>query len=183
MLFSDPTIFFIKNFFLKSSSDISTAARLIRFVMEEHPTGPLPLKQIKTLVGDIVYGGRISDESDRRILDSLLSICFHNNCAEPDYDLCSDHPGVYTVPASSDPEELSGFVSALPNPDPPELFCMSCAMSEMQLGLQSRRVALAVAQTQLVHVQNAVWSKPAAVLDIIRRIKEVGVCAVRVCVG
>jgi hypothetical protein len=67
------------------------AAGLLRRVLADHPAGALPWKQLRFLCGDLVYGGRVADEFDRRTLEALFSrFC----CAEAMSDGHVFCPGV-----------------------------------------------------------------------------------------
>ncbi|XP_033617900.1 dynein heavy chain 6, axonemal-like [Fukomys damarensis] len=52
------------------SSDLEVSIKVLASVLQRH--ADLPWEQLRCLVGEVVYGGRITDPWDRRCLDTLL---------------------------------------------------------------------------------------------------------------
>lgn len=79
-----------------------------------------PLEALMYLTGECNYGGRVTDERDRRLIISLLSIFY---CADvisnDDYKLSSS--GQYYVPSEGDHDTYTAYIRSLPLLPHPEV--------------------------------------------------------------
>ncbi|KAA6399562.1 MAG: putative Dynein heavy chain, partial [Streblomastix strix] len=91
-------------------------------------TGPdldmntIPFKALAYIVGEISYGGRVTDVWDMRSLEAIFKLFFCPEFLQPHFNITSD--GTYTVPRLGmiDYEEMELFVHSLPVADTPEVF-------------------------------------------------------------
>merc|ERR1719495_984851 len=51
------------------------------------PPGKVPWKAMKTLLSQCIYGGKIDNEFDQKLLDAFLSKLFNEKCFDTDYNL------------------------------------------------------------------------------------------------
>jgi hypothetical protein len=65
-----------------------TASMLVRYALEEHPSGPLPWKQIKYAVCQMAYGGRIGSAWDQQLLSNLFDRCMSQEAMEEGFCIC-----------------------------------------------------------------------------------------------
>jgi len=106
-----------------NESDFETAQTVIQDMLEEE-TDEIVWDALQFITGQIVYGGRVTDDLDRRCLMSILSTFVSEEVLEPGYKF--DRSGHYT-PLSGDLslEGMRSKVKALPDVDSPEIFGMN----------------------------------------------------------
>lgn len=94
---------------------------------------------IQQVIGDVVYGGRVTDDIDRRTLKSILRNFISEKVLHPDYSYSES--GIYKP--IIDFENLENNISQLPENDLPEIFGMNeiadlaCSMRDSQTILDS----------------------------------------------
>ena len=81
----------------------------------------LPLAALKYLTGQCNYGGRVTDDWDRRLLVSLLSIFYNQKIVDNDNHKFSPS-GQYYAPRHSDYQNYVDYVRELPLIPHPEVF-------------------------------------------------------------
>nr|XP_023488506.1 dynein heavy chain 14, axonemal isoform X2 [Equus caballus] len=101
-----------------SSSDLEVAIKVLKDVLNAQSDVPWPA--LRYLIGEVVYGGHVTDHWDRRCLNTLL----HNFCnpevLREDFSFSNDeicHP----VPESASIKDYIHIIQSLPDEDPPEL--------------------------------------------------------------
>ncbi|CAL8100545.1 unnamed protein product [Calicophoron daubneyi] len=75
-------------------------------------------KCVRYMIGEIQYGGRITDDLDRRLLNTFTARFFHEQMFGTDFDLA---PG-YTVPLLNTVAQYEAHIQCLPTRDSPEAF-------------------------------------------------------------
>lgn len=94
---------------------------------------------IQQVIGDVVYGGRVTDDIDRRTLKNILRNFISEQVLQTDYSYSQS--GIYRP--IMDFEDLENKISQLPENDLPEIFGMNeiadlaCSMRESQTILDS----------------------------------------------
>ena len=109
-----------------NDSDLQTSIEVLRnFLLDAAETTEnlVPWDSLTYVTGDINYGGRVTDDWDRRCLMEILSKYYTPSILEESYTLSES--GTYKAP-SGDPsyEECLEYVSSLPLKDDPEIFGM-----------------------------------------------------------
>ncbi|RLN88726.1 hypothetical protein BBJ28_00016849, partial [Nothophytophthora sp. Chile5] len=103
-----------------NDTDLETSLASLRKFLEEQPS--IPWDALRYVTGQINYGGRVTDDWDRRCLTSLL-----DNFYTPEV-LASGHAfsssGTYHVPLELAHAKIQTYLAALPALDNPELFGM-----------------------------------------------------------
>ena len=100
----------------------------------------IPWAALLYVTGEINYGGRVTDDLDRRLLNCMLRTVYTPKLLKDSYTFSSS--GVYRTPqlssASSGLEEMRAFIQQLPLTEQPEVFGMhdNANMTfQMQVGL------------------------------------------------
>ncbi|XP_068952632.1 dynein axonemal heavy chain 3 [Petaurus breviceps papuanus] len=101
-----------------NESDLRISMRQIQMFLNEYEE--VPFEALTYLTGECNYGGRVTDDKDRRLLLSLLSI-FYNKDIEIDYYSLAPG-GVYFVPPDSTYSAYIDYIRSLPLATHPEVF-------------------------------------------------------------
>jgi dynein heavy chain len=88
----------------------------------DEPEERIPWEAIKFMVGEINYGGRVTDDWDRRLLNSILSIFVNPRVLDDSYRFSDS--GTFYVPPDGPLASYKEYVDNLPISDPPEIFGM-----------------------------------------------------------
>ncbi|KAK9527005.1 hypothetical protein VZT92_015671 [Zoarces viviparus] len=94
-----------------NESDLRISMRQIQMFLDEYEE--VPLEALTYLTGECNYGGRVTDDKDRRLLISLLSIFFSWDLIEQEgYHLCEGD--MYYVPAHGPYQTYVDYLRNLP---------------------------------------------------------------------
>jgi len=127
-------------------SDLETSIAVLRRFLEEQEL--LPWDALNYVTGQINYGGRVTDDWDRRCLMSVLSIYMVPEILTEDYKFSKS--GTYYAPPLGSKQQTLDYFDQLPLADDPEVFGMhenanvtfntneSLALMAALLGLQPR---------------------------------------------
>ncbi|TMW63012.1 hypothetical protein Poli38472_005630 [Pythium oligandrum] len=103
-----------------NDTDLETSLASLRKFLEEQPV--VPWDALRYVTGQINYGGRVTDDWDRRCLMSILSNYYTPSILEPGYGFSQS--GIYRVPSDLAHAKLLAYLNDLPILDNPELFGM-----------------------------------------------------------
>ncbi|CAM9362495.1 unnamed protein product [Pylaiella littoralis] len=118
-----------------SGPDLRISMDQLRIFLDNlRPEDPVPYAALAYLAGECNYGGRVTDDKDRRCLVNILTDFY---CAEIQDDNYRFSPsGTYFAPAVGSKDEFVEYIKALPYNEGPEVFGLhananiSCALSE-----------------------------------------------------
>jgi len=102
-------------------SDLRISIRQMQMFVNDYDD--LPLEALTYCVGQCNYGGRVTDDWDRRCLMSLLSIYFNDTIVGSD-DYKFSPSGTYFAPPKGDFESYKTYIKSLPAIPHPEVFGM-----------------------------------------------------------
>eukprot|EP00951_Prasinocladus_malaysianus_P048624 scaffold660583_cov38-Prasinocladus_malaysianus.AAC.1 len=80
----------------------------------------VPFTALKYAIGECNYGGRVTDDKDRRLLNTLLDITYQPAILEPGFKLSSS--GKYAVPPDGGLASYLATIDAFPAVQHPEAF-------------------------------------------------------------
>ncbi|OMJ95933.1 hypothetical protein SteCoe_485 [Stentor coeruleus] len=103
-----------------NESDLDTSMRTIELFLTEQDTAPWDA--IRFVIGEINYGGRVTDDLDRRSLNSILSCFMTNDVLGTNYHYLET--SVYYIPENLSLSNLKNYASLLPLTDGPDIFGM-----------------------------------------------------------
>ncbi len=104
-----------------NNSDLEISTRQLILFLDENET--TPFNALRYTAGECNYGGRVTDDKDRRCLASILARCYNPAVLEVDMHPLSAS-GTYTVPPDGDYDSMLQFVDDLPLSTAPEVFGM-----------------------------------------------------------
>lgn len=101
-----------------NESDLGISVRQLAMFLEENEG--VPLKALRYCTGECNYGGRVTDDKDRRTLHSILNRFYTMSSLTDDYNF--DNQGTYKVPQDGDHAFFIGFIESLPLLATPDVF-------------------------------------------------------------
>uniref|UniRef100_A0A6I8MZ31 Dynein axonemal heavy chain 3 n=1 Tax=Ornithorhynchus anatinus TaxID=9258 RepID=A0A6I8MZ31_ORNAN len=101
-----------------NESDLRISMRQIQMFLNEYDE--VPFEALTYLTGECNYGGRVTDDKDRRLLLSLLSIIYNKDIEKDKYVIA---PGeVYYIPLHGPYQSYIEYIRGLPITTHPEVF-------------------------------------------------------------
>jgi dynein heavy chain len=102
-----------------NQSDLLTAMANLRMYIEEQPH--VPYETLQYVVGDVNYGGRVTDYMDQRTVAAILIKYICTDAVEDNtYQYTVD--GKYAPPAAGSMKDCKEYIDNLPLTDSPEVF-------------------------------------------------------------
>jgi dynein heavy chain len=101
-----------------TDGDLSMCQRQIKMIIDEYDV--IPFKVIRVLCGEINYGGRVTDDKDRRLINNLLENYVGAEVLRDDYSWSPS--GAYVMPAARNRDETVVHIRGLPPVPHPEIF-------------------------------------------------------------
>ncbi|GAB1605521.1 dynein axonemal heavy chain 1-like isoform X5 [Argonauta hians] len=98
----------------------------------------IPYKVLRYTAGHINYGGRVTDDLDRRCMMTILSDFYNAKVLRENFSYSAS--GIYKqIPSSSEHADYVEYIKTLPINDTPEIFCLhdnaniTCAQTDTSL--------------------------------------------------
>merc|ERR1711988_843880 len=101
-------------------SDLETSVAILRRFLDEQDQ--IPWDALRYVTGHINYGGRVTDDQDRRCLMTILGKHLNEKILDDDYQFSES--GTYYAPVPGTLSELLDYYDSLPRADNPEVFGM-----------------------------------------------------------
>ncbi|XP_074775748.1 dynein axonemal heavy chain 3 [Athene noctua] len=101
-----------------NESDLRISMQQIQMFLNEYEE--IPFEALTYLTGECNYGGRVTDDKDRRLLLSLLSIVYNKDIEQDEYMLAAG--GDYYIPPHGPYESYIEYIRSLPITTHPEVF-------------------------------------------------------------
>jgi dynein heavy chain len=125
-----------------SGPDLRISMDQLRIFLDGlRPDEPIPYAALAYLVGECNYGGRVTDDKDRRCIMNILDDFYNPQILDDAYRFSPS--GTYFAPPSGSLENYRDYVRSLPINEGPEVFGLhenaniSCAISETNLLLDT----------------------------------------------
>ncbi|EFJ27757.1 hypothetical protein SELMODRAFT_94851 [Selaginella moellendorffii] len=102
-----------------NESDLRISVRQLKMFIEEYPDR-IPYKALNYLTGECNYGGRVTDDHDRRTLITILEGIYCDAVHDDNYSFSES--GLFRAPPDGTYENFLEFIKRLPNQPRPEVF-------------------------------------------------------------
>ena len=103
-----------------SNSDLECSMMTLRMFLEEQ--AEIPWKAMIYVTGQINYGGRVTDDQDRRCLMSILNKYYTPQVLDDEYTFTPS--GTYRAPPAGTYQSFVEYIRGLPFAEAPEVFGM-----------------------------------------------------------
>jgi len=99
--------------------------------LEKHLEGPLSWTTLQYMTGEVQYGGRITDNLDRRLFMAYTEVWLSQNTLASTFSFSPDHPinqtaenFKYLIPGFTEKDDYINYVNKFPDVDSPEVLGM-----------------------------------------------------------
>ena len=104
-----------------NESDLRISVRQLFMFLQEDETGQIPFPALKYMTSECYYGGRVTDDKDRILINTLLEDYYNVDVIkEANYNLAPDN--AYCVPKEDTHAGMIQFIKNLPIETSPEVF-------------------------------------------------------------
>nr|XP_045000110.1 dynein axonemal heavy chain 14 [Jaculus jaculus] len=101
-----------------SSSDLEVSIKVLESVLSSK--SEIPWQALRYLIGEVTYGGRVTDEWDKRCLNTLLYKFCNPEVLKDDFSFSGDEM-CQPVPSSASIKDCIHIIQSLPDDDSPEV--------------------------------------------------------------
>ena len=113
-----------------NQSDFETSSQLVNIYLSEADVDFIPWDSILYLIGEVTYGGSITDETDRIVMNSTLIKFINENLFNKEKDVDGNELeeeanivfGNYSIPPYKELYQYQKYITTLPSFDDPDIF-------------------------------------------------------------
>ena len=145
------------NSYVFSIPDLKISMNQLRLFLNDSGES-IPFEALHYLTAECNYGGRVTDDKDRRLLANILDDFYQQDLLNDSFVFSPS--GVYYAPQEGSLATYLSYIENLPLHDPPEVFGLhdnaniTCALNETSLLLSS----LAALQPKIVSTDSKSWA-------------------------
>lgn len=125
------------------------SAQQLRMFLDQYDE--IPFKALSYLTGECNYGGRVTDDKDRRCMMSLLAKYYTPKLVEGGGEYRFSASGAYFTPARSSHSEMIEHIRAMPMDAKPEVFHLhenaDITKNQLETDLMFKNILLTQART------------------------------------
>jgi dynein heavy chain len=104
-----------------TDGDYTICVRQLKMFLDEY--AEIPFKVLKYTVGEINYGGRVTDDWDRRLIMNILEDYYNKDVLNDNYKF-SESALYYSISAEGNVAKYTEYIKSLPLEDTSEIFSM-----------------------------------------------------------
>jgi dynein heavy chain len=153
-----------------NETDLNISVRQLRMFLDESNSGVVPFKALRYLTGQCNYGGRVTDDWDRRTLVTLLNGFFTEDALSAGYQLSAS--GLYMIPADGEHQAYIDYIKTLPQDQKPELFGLHENADITKDEKETNSLLASVLRTQSAASGAAAKDKDQTLIDLATAILE-----------
>ncbi|KAJ3267030.1 Dynein heavy chain 6, axonemal [Chytriomyces hyalinus] len=127
-----------------SNSDLEVSITILKNILSGNKQ--IPWDALLYLTGEITFGGRVTDDWDRRTVRSILSKYYTASILDDTYRFSSS--GVYYAPSDGDLNSFKAYIDSMPFTEEPSIFGMHENANISYQMQESRRVVRTVLEVQ-----------------------------------
>nr|XP_028577583.1 dynein heavy chain 14, axonemal [Podarcis muralis] len=128
-----------------NSSDLEISIQVLEILLGNQKK--IPWEALRYMTGEVTYGGRVTDNWDRRCILNILDNFYNPSVLQEDFAYTTDW--VYQPISEKDTlKECRAYLRSLPESDSPELFGMHHCAERAYLKSQAQLFIESVARTQ-----------------------------------
>ncbi|GFO43348.1 dynein heavy chain 5, axonemal [Plakobranchus ocellatus] len=102
-----------------NTSDLNASIQFVQNHLDDmDPKRGVNWTNVRYMFGEIQYGGRVTDDYDKRLLKTFCRIWFGENMFQPNFNFYKG----YNIPKCSKINEFHEYINNLPSTDAPEVF-------------------------------------------------------------
>lgn len=102
-----------------NQADFAASVQFIQNHLDEiDPKKGVSWQTVCYMLGEVMYGGRVTDDFDKRLLVTFTNVWFNESLLMPGFEF---HKG-YRVPMSRNLQTYTDYINSLPVNDTPEVF-------------------------------------------------------------
>ena len=127
-----------------SNSDLEVSITILKNILQE--TKNIPWDALLYLTGDITFGGRVTDDWDRRTLKSILAKYYNHQILEEGFKFTPS--GIYFAPSDGDLNGYRAYIDSLPYTEDPSIFGMHENANISYQMQETRRLVRSILEVQ-----------------------------------
>ncbi|ORX87075.1 hypothetical protein BCR32DRAFT_215666 [Anaeromyces robustus] len=146
-----------------NDTDLRISARQLCNFLNEYDS--IPFKALIYLTGECNYGGRITDDKDRRAMLSILKVYYTPDIFKNNYKFTSSN--IYYVPPNTGYNDIIEYIKELPLDTKPEVFHLHDNADISKNQLETKLIFKTILSAEGSSGGNSTSSKDSHVLEII----------------
>lgn len=103
---------------------------------------------LKYITGEVIYGGRVTDDFDRRCLLSILGIFFSDESISQDYFYAANNNDYKAPSLDIDYSSIVNYIERLPENDDPRVFGMNIYAENMLLSQRANHLIASISMME-----------------------------------